>query len=188
MGSFFKKTIGVIKIVLPFIIEHWKIIFAFSGAIITGILAVLGLIFDIFSHIIETCIELPLWLIFVISPFLIYAIIMISIRLSDAIKKPSYLSFTTMDFMEWKLKWNYEPDKKYEHYLIEDIHAICPICTCRLVPIEYTPRANHETELYCPECRHEPCRNFEPFYRDAKIVIKHRIEMNYTKNAHKVKE
>ena len=82
-----------------------------------------------------------------------------------------------MYYLKWKLKWEYKPDKKYDNYLIEDIHAICPKCNCRLAPIEY-PKTDHKKELYCPICRDEFYDNFE-LYEAVRIVINHRIE---TKN------
>jgi len=179
MGISFKKAIRIIKAVFLFIIENWHTLIAFIGVIISGIFAVLGLFFDFFSFIINTRVILPLWLIIVIFPFLVYAVISIVIKWIDALKKPAYLKFISMEYKHWKLKWEYESTKYHKYYNIINIHPICKKCGCKLKPHHTTIGIDG---LYCPVC--EENNEYPSLYRNfmetdiVETVIRHKIENN----------
>jgi hypothetical protein len=120
-----------------------------GGIVISGILAGLGLFFDIFSRIIKTNINIPLWVLIVIIPILIYAVIMVVIEWIDVFRKPLYLRFTSMEYEQWLLKWNYKPTKYYEYYNIVNIRPVCRKCGCELD--KYYADAS-VIGLYCPVC------------------------------------
>lgn len=154
MGGFSKKIIGVLKVIFPFIIENWQTLIAFSGVVITGILAGLGLFFNIFRTVIRTCVVLPLWVIITISPFLIYAVIMAIVKLAGVFRKPPFLSFTAMDYLStknysYKVEWGYIKGKNNK-YIPTNIHAVCHDCGCKLTPL-------NSNFIYCPNCRKEFC-------------------------------
>ena len=173
MGSFLKRAAGFFKAVLPFVIEHWQAIIAFSGLIVAG----LGLFFEAFRNIMRTSIILPAWVLIVVSPFVIYAVIMIVIKWIDVIRKPPYLKFTSMEYKGWKLQWDYEPTKYYEFYNITNIRPVCKKCGCKLVEHHCTTGIDGS---YCPVC--EENNEYPHLYRyftytdTVKTVIMHRIE------------
>jgi hypothetical protein len=153
MGNSFKKAIGIIKAVFLFIIENWHTVIAFSGVILSSVFAGLGLFFEFFRNIMKIRIILPLWMFIVVSPFVLYAIIMVIVKLIRAIRKPPYLSFTAMEYQStknhsYKLEWNYVKDKN--KYIPKNIHPVCHNCGCELAPMNYQ-------FIYCPVCRQDIC-------------------------------
>jgi hypothetical protein len=177
MGGFRKKVPGVIKAVLTFILNNLiAIIGLFGGATMLGIIAALGRFFGIFSGLVKIVIkpDIPLWVLIIFSPFLIYAVVMQVLRLVNFFRKPPYLSFTTMVYEKWKLEWEYEYDKKSKKYVVKNICPVCHNCGCEM---EYIRMGNAEG-IFCPVCKDDL---FEPFekYSPLRKVIEHRIR---TKN------
>jgi hypothetical protein len=97
----------------------------------------------------RTSITLPLWVLIVVSPFVIYAIIMIGMKWIDVFRKPKYLKFTSMEYKGWKLKWDYKPAKYYEFHNIINIRPVCKKCGCKLVEHHCNTSIDGS---YCPVC------------------------------------
>jgi len=78
-----------------------------------------------------------------------------------------YLSFTKMDFKNWKLEWDYTSRGR-----ISVIYPICKKCECALA--EKHRSAGHT--LYCPACNDGI--SYPAFYENAAAVkvIEHKIK------------
>jgi len=107
----------------------------------------------------------------VILPFILYAVIMVVIRWIDVLRKPPYLSFTTMEYKNWKLRWDYKPTKDYEYYEIVKIRPVCHKCGCELTKIS----AGSYEGLYCPSCEDRWYELFDK-YNAVRKVIENKIE------------
>jgi len=177
MGGFLKKAGGFIKILLSFLLENWTVITPFfSSVTIAGIIAGLGRFFGFFARLMESSVNIRLWIVIAISPFLIYGVVMPVIGLIKALKKPSYLKTTGMEYKKWKLKWDYSKNKTSKKYNIINIRPVCHKCGCRLLEHHTTTGIDG---MYCPVCEEDNkyVQNLYPsFFTEttaAKTVIEH---------------
>jgi len=182
MGSFLKKTLGVIKVIFLFIIENWAAITPYiSGITITGILAGLSKFIHSLSYFLKFPIRfnIPLWLVIIVLPIALHIIYIYVLNMINKFKKPAYLKFTSMEYKDMKdklhkIKWDYELDNKkgdnsHKKYVVRNIRDFCRDCGCELIPL------NDSNYTFCPICRNNVYDKFDEY--DAVIkTIWHRIE------------
>jgi len=111
--------------------------------------------------------DIPLWVVIAVSPAIIYAVFMPSLKLiKHLLKYPS--KYTRIKYGIWELEWGYKfyKDKSYE---IINLHPICCKCKCGLTELN----TELETVHYCPICkdRHEPFYLYDAVHK----VIDHNI-------------
>jgi len=136
------------------------------SVIATATAALLGRFIGLFTCIIESYAQIPWLVVIAISPFLIYAVIVMILSIIRAAGKPPHLKFTNMKYKDWQLKWNY--NKRHE---VDKIWPICRDCGCKLVEWE-DPRLGG---LRCPKCENHLYPEFDK-YLAARTVIEHKIE------------
>jgi len=179
VSKFLNKAAGVVKFLLPYIIKNWRIIIGFiSGITITGILAGLGRFIDFFACVFNIRFPLPLPVIIVVFPFLVYGVIMPILRIRDIFKDPPYLSFTSMEYDKWKLRWKYVYVQKYNRYEIYNIRPVCKKCGCDL--LKHHTIMGGIDGLYCPVCEEgNKYPALYPTFMETSViekVIEHKIE------------
>ena len=116
---------------LPFkkILSNIFAIISLSGLSLTALFALLGQFFEVFKKMLETFVNIPAILLFILVAVFIYTLIIEVKRIIYNIKKPNYLNITKMDYKEWKIEWSYDKD-----YNPVDIKAVCNRCGCKLKP------------------------------------------------------
>lgn len=178
MDKFLKKVISVFKILLPYILDNWKVIVTLiSGLTISGILTGLGIFFNCLSSFTSLTVQsdIPLWILIAILPLLIYAVFIIARDIIKHFTKPPYYKFTSMSYsnpkndFNWKLEWEWVLYKK--KYIINEFHVICRKCGCELEDTKDTQFRG----LYCPSCNNEWCELFDD-ENAARKVIEYRIK------------
>jgi hypothetical protein len=131
-----------------------EIIILTSGFTVSGILAALGIfigkILDFLNSFIQY--DLPIWLIIIIFPIMVYSIMLLIKDLMERFKKPLYLKFTSMEYANrknktYKLEWEWI--KRSKKYVPDNFKIICQKCGCELAEIS----AGNYNLLHCPLCR-----------------------------------
>jgi hypothetical protein len=180
MGSFLKKATRVLKVILPFILEHWKDIFIYlSGVTIYGVLSGLGKFVDTLSCFASLTVQFDvyLWAIIVLFPIVLHIFYIYTLHMINKFKKPAYLKFTSMDYTDingnhYKIKWNYYLN--YKEYLVGDIYPVCPICGCEL-----SDYVDFHSSLYCPMCNdgntYKKIDKYDPILKKINHMIKNKL-------------
>jgi len=166
-----KKAAKIIKPIMLFAIKHRKeISISFSGITICGVMAGLGLVWNRIVCILNA--PVSLWVVIAILPLSGYAVVTMTISIVKAARNPTYLSFTSMKYEEWKLEWSYERNKKTKEYDIKNILPVCNNCGCELEEYDVI---NAGTYLHCPICKDALYKLFDKHSAVTKI-IKHKIK------------
>jgi hypothetical protein len=170
VSKFLKKVVGVFKAVFPYI----KAILPFiSVATLLAIAAWVGRFIEAVSCFLQSDVKVSVYVIILVLPFLIYAVIILIYRIIGLAKKPPYFNFTGMEYVgvndkEYKLKWRYETIKKAVK--IRNLRPVCPKCGGDL-----TPMLN--SFLSCFNCRGYSCERLtDTDYIAAENKIWHMIE------------
>jgi len=159
-----------IKLLLPYIKQILPQILTFlSGITLASIIAWLGRFFDFFAYIAR--IQIPLLLLIVIFPLLLYAVVTMIRSIIGVIKKPSYTKFSSMKYEAWRLEWDYEHDKKTKKYLIKNMRPVCPDCGCELAEWDDA----RVEGLHCPICKNLWYPEFDK-HQTVHKIIEHKIK------------
>jgi hypothetical protein len=150
--NFFKKILKPIKPYTPFLSGITAgIISNYIFALLSKLPGSFGEVFTKLDRFIKMKIsmEIPVIVLLTIAVVLIHYFVVIILKIINHFRKPPYLQFTSMDYKDWKIVWEYEYLPKYKRYNIKNIRPVCKICGCDLVN-QYT--ALGIDGIMCPIC------------------------------------
>jgi hypothetical protein len=120
------------------------------GIPFTGIIAILSKVSMFFRVLVEINISMPILFIIAVVPAFISLLVLYITNCINNLRKPEFLKFTSMEYKDWLLKWEYRYLPRTKKYIVINIKSFCK-CGCAMsADINKGIRAGNDV---CPICK-----------------------------------
>jgi len=139
--------LNFLSFIFKLIIENWiAIALSASGITVLAIINITGIFYNKLLLFLRCEFIIPLWLIIIVIPIVLYTIIIKPFFLViNRVKIPPY---TRMKYGIFELKWNYKYCKETKKYEVCNIQSICK-CGCEIAKFN----SDFFEYSYCPNCK-----------------------------------